>query len=403
MNVAAGSRASADMDEAALRHWVSAWAREHVHDDWRERLRGAEESAFLTFQRWWFESLRDAGLLAAHWPSEWGGGGFSLVQQAVIAEELARARAPQLTVNSVALYHGAATLLAAGTDEQRHRHLPAILEGEVWCQGFSEPNAGSDLASLQTRAVWTGEGWIVSGQKTWSSYAQYADFCLLLARTDQSVPKRKGISCLILDLRSDGIDIRPIKQSTGEEEFCEIFLDDVFIPRENLIGPEHAGWQVAQTTLAAERGVQVLEHVERLCASRAQLARDLEDRLSGELDAAVAGCARQELGALYAETEILRIICHRMLEGGSGPEASIIKVMYAETLRRLDDAGTRWSGLEGQLERPLLRGASWETGDWLVDYLAFPGWTIGGGTTEILRNIVAERVLGLPREPEVRG
>jgi alkylation response protein AidB-like acyl-CoA dehydrogenase len=389
------------MDEVELRDWVRSWAGKHVPAGWRTRMRGADEEAFLAFQRWWFHSLRDAGMLAAHWPTEWGGGGFSLSQQAIIAEELARARAPQLTVNSVALYHGAATLLAAGTDEQRSQHLPAILQGEVWCQGFSEPNAGSDLAGLQTRATPVDGGWVINGQKTWSSYAQYADFCMLLARTDPSVPKRKGISYLILDLRSDGVEIRPIKQSTGEEEFCELFLSDVFIAREQLIGSENAGWQVAQSTLAAERGVQVLEHVERLCATRAQLARELKDRRSWQ-DDATAACARQELGALYAQTEILRIICHRMLEGGTGPEASIIKVMYAETLQRLDDAATRWAGLEGQLQRPLLRSASWETGDWLLDYLAFPGWTIGGGTTEILRNIVAERVLGLPREPEVR-
>jgi alkylation response protein AidB-like acyl-CoA dehydrogenase len=389
------------MGEAELRDWVRSWAGEHVPADWRTRMRGADEEAFLAFQRWWFGSLRSAGILAAHWPTEWGGGGFSLSQQAVIAEELARARAPQLTVNSVALYHCAATLLAAGTDAQRAKHLPAILRGEVWCQGFSEPNAGSDLASLQARATPVDGGWVINGQKTWSSYAQYADFCLLLARTDPSAPKRKGISCLILNLRSDGIEIRPIKQSTGEEEFCELFLSDVYIGREQLIGAENAGWQVAQSTLAAERGVQVLEQVERLCATRAQLARELQARRRWQ-DDATAACARQELGALYAQTEILRIICHRMLQGGTGPEASIIKVMYAETLQRLDDAATRWAGLEGQLQRPLLRSASWETGDWLVDYLAFPGWTIGGGTTEILRNIVAERVLGLPREPEVR-
>jgi alkylation response protein AidB-like acyl-CoA dehydrogenase len=401
MSTTTGSRASAGMDEVELRDWVRAWAAEHVPADWRARMRGADEEAFLAFQRWWFQSLRDAGMLAAHWPSEWGGGGFSLSQQATIAEELARARAPQLTVNSVALYHGAATFLAAGSDEQRSQHLPAILQGEVWCQGFSEPNAGSDLASLQTRAIPVDGGWVINGQKTWSSYAQYADFCLLLARTDPSAPKRKGISYLILDLRSDGVEIRPIKQSTGEEEFCELFLSDVFIARDQLIGSENAGWQVAQSTLAAERGVQVLEQVERLCATRVQLARELKDRRGWRDDATSAG-ARQELGALYAQTEILRIICHRMLEGGTGPEASIIKVMYAETLQRLDDAATRWAGLEGQLQRPLLRSASWETGDWLVDYLAFPGWTIGGGTTEILRNIVAERVLGLPREPEVR-
>jgi alkylation response protein AidB-like acyl-CoA dehydrogenase len=394
-------------DDEEFRAQVGAWARANVPVGWRERLRGAPEREFVALQRDWFGQLRAAGLLAPHLPSPWGPG-FPLARQAIIAEQLARAGAPQLSINSVAIVHAAATLLGAGSARQRDRHLPAILDGEVWCQGFSEPNAGSDLSALQTRARWTDTGYVVNGQKIWSSYAQYADFCLLLARTDPDAPKRRGISFFILDLSTPGVEIRPIRQSTGESEFCEIFLTDVTIPLDGLIGEEHHGWQIAQQTLAAERGVHALEQIERLCVSRGRLASDVADRLA-ELDAARTGdAARQDLGQLSAETEILRMICHRLLRDGDddrppGPEAMLVKLLYSETLQRLDEAGVRWSGPEGQLARPLQLGASWETGDWMIDYVASWAWTIGGGTSEILRNIVAERVLGLPREPELKA
>jgi alkylation response protein AidB-like acyl-CoA dehydrogenase len=393
--------------DADVRTGVAEWAREGVPAGWRDWMRGASEAKFVDFQRDWFGRLREAGIVAPHWPLDWGGAGCSLSRQAIIAEELARAGAPQILVNSVALFHAAATLTHAGSDAQRRRHLPAILAGEVWCQGFSEPGAGSDLAGLQTRARRDGERFVVNGQKIWSSYAQYADFCLLLARSDPEAPKRKGISFLILDLKSAGVEVRPIRQSTGEQEFCELFLDDVEIPVDCLIGEENEGWRVAQQTLAAERGVQVLDQVERLSGTVGRFAADVK-RVTEERDRAAVdgGAARQELGGIIAEAEILRSICHRMLtdlerHGGAGPEASILKLMYSETLQRLDDAGTRLVGLEAQVERPLLRGASWESGDWLIDYLASWAWTVGGGTSEILRNVVAERVLGLPREPEV--
>ena len=393
-------------DEEA-RAVLAAWARENVPAGWRERLRGAGEEEFVGFQREWFECLREAGLLAGHWPIEWGGGGHSLARQAAIAEELARAGAPQLSVNSVALYHAAGTLLGAGSEEQRARHLPAILAGEVWCQGFSEPGAGSDLASLQTRARREGDRFVVNGQKIWSSYAQYADFCLLLARSNPEAPKRQGISFLILDLRSPGVEVRPIRQATGEREFCELFLDDVEIPAANLVGEENHGWQVAQSTLAAERGIQVLDQVERLCATRDRFAAEVARSLPRLEDRRRDGAARQDLGAIVAETEVLRSLCARQLAvaekgGGSGGEASIVKVMYSEALQRFDEAATRWSGPSAQLERPLIRGANWESGDWLVDYVASWAWTIGGGTSEVLRNVIAERLLGLPREPRGR-
>lgn len=392
-------------DDATFRAGLRAWIAANQPEGWRERMRGASEEDYVALQREWFEVLRRVGLHAANWAREWGGAELSLIRQAVVAEELAHAGAPQLAINSVALHQVGVTLLNEGTDAQRERHLGAIVDGEIWCQGFSEPAAGSDLAALQTTAVATETGYRINGQKIWSSYAQYATYCLLLALTDPAAPKRRGISALIVDLRSPGIEVRPIIQSTGQSEFCEIFLTDVEVPRENLVGAENDGWRVAQRTLAAERGVHVLDQVERLCVTRTLLARRIEALLP-DLDAAGTGqAAREELGGLYAETEILRSLCWRVLgdverEGGAGPEASLIKLMYSETLQRLADAGVRWAGLDAQIERPLVRGTDWESGDWLVDYLGSWAWTVGGGTSEILRNIVAERVLGLPREPQ---
>ncbi|MFL5843511.1 MAG: acyl-CoA dehydrogenase family protein [Solirubrobacteraceae bacterium] len=395
-------------DAAALdgfRSEVRAWIAENVPGDWRARMTGVPEAEFVTFQRWWMGRLREAGYLAPHIAREWGGGGLGLARQVILAEELAHGGAPQLTVTSTALYHAASTLAAFGTEEQKARHIPAILDGEIWTQGFSEPNAGSDLASLQTRAVRDGDVYVVNGQKIWSSYAAHATSALLLARTDPDVPKRKGITCFILDMRLPGVETVPIVQSTGEAEFCEIFLTDVRIPATQVLGEVGAGWTVAQGTLSTERSVFVLEQIERLCVTRERLRADVAARLPAVAGTPTEGRLRQGLARLYADTEILRLICYRMLNdlgrhGGAGPESSVIKVMYAETLKRLDEFGTQLGGLSGQLVREHTHGVNWESGDWMIDYLATPAWTVGGGSSEIMRNVIAERVLGLPREAQ---
>jgi alkylation response protein AidB-like acyl-CoA dehydrogenase len=393
--------AQAELD--AFRAEVQAWIAAHVPADWRARMTGAPEDEYLEFQRWWMRELRGAGYLAPHVPAEWGGGGLGLARQVILAEELARGGAPQLTVTSTALYHAASTLLGFGTEEQKARHLPAILDGEVWTQGFSEPGAGSDLASLQTRAVRDGDAYVVNGQKIWSSYAAHATHCLLLARTNPDVPKRKGITCFVLDMRAPGVEAVPIVQSTGEAEFCEIFLTDVRIAADQVVGEVDDGWRVAQGTLSTERSVFVLEQVERLCVTRERLTDDVAARLPSVEGTPTAGRWRQDLARLHADTEVLRLIAYRMLNdlgrhGGAGPESSVIKVMYAETLKRLDAFGTEVGGLAAQLERPLTRGVNWESADWMIDYLATPAWTVGGGSSEIMRNVISERVLGLPRE-----
>jgi alkylation response protein AidB-like acyl-CoA dehydrogenase len=299
----------------------------------------------------------------------------------------------------VAVHHAAATLLAFGTGEQRRRHLPAILDGEVWCQGFSEPEAGSDLAALKTSARREGDGYLVNGQKLWASGALHADWCLLLARTDPQAPKRHGISYFLMDMRSPGLDVRPIRQATGESHFCEVFLDDVWIPAANLVGAENAGWRVAQATLSAERGMTMLELAERLgngfrwlvdaCARTGALGDPVvQDRLAG------------------FETELtgLRALCRGLVErveaGLTGPaDASIAKLFYSELLQRMTGFAAEVAGLAAhtELHKPLSSG--WESGAWVLDFIGSWEWTIPGGTSEIQRTIIGERGLGLPREP----
>jgi alkylation response protein AidB-like acyl-CoA dehydrogenase len=365
-------------------------------------MTGATEADYIELQRDWLRELDTIGLAAPHWPEEWGGRGLDLAHQVVLAEELARAGAPYLGVFHVGLYHSAATLLKAGTAEQRRRFLPGIRRGQIWCQGFSEPNAGSDLASLRTRAQTEGGAYVVNGQKIWTSYAKHADSCILLVRTDPAAPKHRGISYLILDMHADGVEIRPIRSSVGDKEFAEVFLNDVVIPMENRIGEENDGWRITQLTLSEERGPHVLEVIERLRVARQVLVREIADRLHRWRGTSVEGAIIQALGDAQAETEALRLLSYRVLHrlaagGGVGPEASMVKVRYSETLQRFAALGVSVEGLGSQLAREFTHGVHWESTDWMIDYIDSWAWTISGGSNEIQRNILAERVLGLPR------
>lgn len=389
---------------------VQNWCAEHVPKGWREEQAGADHAQFAAFHRWWGAELRAGGYFAPHWPKQWGGGGFSLLEQVVLGQELTRADAPRNSLYQVALYNAGPSILHAGTDEQKQRFLPGIVNGAVWCQGFSEPNAGSDLASLQTRAVLDGDHYVVSGQKVWTSAGLEADHCILLVRTDPTASKRKGITYLLMDMRSTGVEVRPIKQATGQAEFCETFLDEVLVPVENRLGRENDGWSVAQATLSSERGAVLVEMAERLlrngtlALAAATRSWTLDDGSNAAADPAV----REVLGARYAETMVLRQLLNTMItnlvrRGGVGPEASVVKVFYSELLQRLMNDAVVIAGPEGQLTQLPTMSAGWETGYWLYDYINAYGWTIGGGTNEIMRNIIGERVLGLPREPEPRG
>jgi alkylation response protein AidB-like acyl-CoA dehydrogenase len=301
----------------------------------------------------------------------------------------------------VSLYHAAMTLLEHGTAAQTSRHLPAILKGEIWCQGFSEPNAGSDLASLKTSAVLKEGRYVVNGQKIWSTLGQFADWCLLLVRTRTSGAKQAGITFLLLDMRSKGVTSRPIRQITGDEEFAELFLDNVEIPVENRVGAENEGWRVAQTTLSSERGLTLVELTERLARSLWRLVGlvttdgTATERLDDE--------ARRRIVDIASRIEALRAmiatLTARRIAGQEVPgDASIIKLAYARVLRDFSALGLRLRGMAAQRDTDYVLGAGYETGNWMFDFMNSYQWNIAGGSNEIQRNIISERVLMLPRE-----
>ncbi|MBW8710889.1 MAG: acyl-CoA dehydrogenase family protein [Mycobacterium sp.] len=386
---------TAELDD--FRATVRAWCAEHIPQDWRQTQTGVGDEEFVRFQKAWFAELHSAGYAVPHWPREWGGG-LSISEQIILYQELAAHDAPRLVLAFVGIHHASSTLLAAGTDEQRQRHLPAILDGEIWVQGFSEPEAGSDLASLRTSARRVGDIYVVNGQKLWASGGVHADWCLLLARTDPDAPKRKGISYFLLDMTTPGVEVRSIRNAIGDSHFCEIFLNDVSIPAANLVGAENAGWQVAQATLGAERGLTMLELAERLGNAGFKWlvqAAPLDDPIVAD-----------RLAQFETEITGLRGLCRKVVEdseaGTAGPaDASIVKLYYSELLQRLTDFGAEIGGLAAHTHVAKPMSSGWESGSWVLDFIGSWEWTIPGGSSEIQRTIIAERALGLPREPSV--
>lgn len=392
---------SKDQGITQLREELRGWLADNVPPDWRDRQSGDDVEGFLASQREWLSKLVAGGYATPHWPKEWPGGGRLLGEQVAIFEEIARADAPRMSLFFVSLYHAAMTLMECGTEEQKARHLPAILKGEIWCQGFSEPNAGSDLASLRCKAERRGDHYVVSGQKTWSTMGQFADWCLLLVRTDSSGPKQAGITFLLMDMKSKGVECRPIKQITGDEEFAEIFLDSVEIPVENRVGEENEGWRVAQATLSSERGLTAVELTERLARSLWRLvglvtAEGLEtDRLDDEARRQIVDIASriEGLRALISSLTVRRIAGMEAVG-----DASIIKLGYARILRDFTALGLRLRGMSAMREMNYVLGAGYETSNWMFDFMNSYQWNIAGGSNEIQRNIVSERVLMMPRE-----
>lgn len=386
-----------------FRQQVRDWCADHVPKQWRQQQTGASDADFVAFQKDWFAELHSAGYAVPHWPAEWGGG-MPVDEQIVLYQELAAHDAPRLVLAFVGIHHAASTLLLAGTDEQRRTHLPAILDGEIWVQGFSEPEAGSDLASLRTTARRDGEHYVVNGQKLWASGGMHADWCLLLARTDPDAPNRPGarrsagISYFLLDMTTPGVEVRPIRNAIGDWHFCEIFLDDVAIPAANLVGAENAGWQVAQATLGAERGMTMLELAERLGnAGFRRLVR------SAPLDDPVVA---DRLAQFEIELTGLRGLCRKLVEeaaaGSAGPaDASMAKLYYSELLQRMTDFGAEVGGVAAHTAVAKPMSSGWESGAWVLDFIGSWEWTIPGGASEIQRTIIGERGLGLPREPSV--
>jgi alkylation response protein AidB-like acyl-CoA dehydrogenase len=392
-----------DLDE--FRAEVRAWCRANVPAEWRAAQTGVPEDDFVAFQKDWFQQLRRAGYAVPHWPAEWDGG-MSVPRQVVLYQELAAHDAPRLVLAFVSIHHAASTLLEAGTDEQRRRHLPAILDGEIWCQGFSEPEAGSDLAGLRTTARRSGDRFVVNGQKLWASGARHADWCLLLARTDPDAPKRRGISYFLMDMRSPGVDVRPIRNALGDSHFCEVFLDDVEIAEANLVGPENGGWQVAQATLSAERGMTMLELAERLAGGFRWLLDDCARARDGVPRPIDDPVVRDRLARFETELTGLRSVCRDLVEradaGTVGPaDASILKLYYSELLQRLTGFAAEVAGIDAHTRTAKPLSSGWESGAWVLDFVGSWEWTIPGGSSEIQRTIIGERGLGLPREPSV--
>ncbi|HSP95718.1 MAG TPA: acyl-CoA dehydrogenase family protein [Candidatus Dormibacteraeota bacterium] len=377
-------------EEETFRAEVRAWLAANVPPV-EEFATLADEVRFLVG---WQRRMAAAGWVGVHWPRAYGGRGATTTENYILQEELARAQAPEI-IGRIGVNLVGPTLIHAGSEAQKTRHLPRILAAdELWCQLFSEPNAGSDLSSLRCRAERDGDRFVVTGQKVWTSYAQFADWGILLARTDPASRGGKGISFLIVDMRSPGITVRPLTQMTGSDEFNEVFLEEVRVPAENLVGELHRGWAIAQTTLSHERGTSPRQ----LVVHRMLLA-DLLD-LARQTGAVADPIIRQQLAQAIIEVEMTRLhnwrTLTRLRRGGTpGPESSLVKLFWSEMSQRLHDTAMQVLGVHGQHWPGEPRAVA--RGRWLRSYLYYRAATIFAGTSEVQRNIIAQRVLGLPR------
>jgi alkylation response protein AidB-like acyl-CoA dehydrogenase len=341
--------------------------------------------------RRWQARCYAAGYVGRAWPAEFGGGGRSTSEQIVVDQELAAAGAPEFP-SIVGLDVLGPAILAFGSDEQRRRYVPPILSAEeIWCQGFSEPEAGSDLASLRTTAVETDEGYVLNGQKTWISWGQFARWCGVLARTDPEVPKHKGISLLVVDMDSPGVEVRPMVQITGHAEFCELFLDDVVVPKENVLGKPGDGWNIAMHVVAHERGTAALPRQVALRTWFDRLVGDADRALLDDAPALADAGVQSTLARALIEIEVLRHHASRtmsaFLNGGTvGPESSSVKLLMAQAEHTLGAAALEVLGDAGA-------GAFWHE-----RYLYGRAASVYGGTQQIQRDIIGTRILSLPRE-----
>jgi alkylation response protein AidB-like acyl-CoA dehydrogenase len=382
-------------DDEAYRQQVRRWLAEN-HPG---KPPGPEGSpAWLRWAKDWQRRAYEAGYVGLGWPKEYGGVEGTLTQQVILTQEMVRARVPRF-VGQMGLHMLAPTLMHYGTEAQKQRYLPRILTAEeIWCQGYSEPNAGSDLASLQTQAVEDGDDFIVNGQKIWTSGAHYADFCFLLVRTDPTAPKHRGISYLIVDMKSPGITVKPLKQMTGGANFNETFFDNVRVPKQNLIGELNRGWYHATTTLSYER---------TLLANSARTELFFEDMLAlarrstyQGLPATKHPVMRQTIAQLKIETEIAKLLFYRNLttelRGAiPGPEASIMKLYSTELNHRICEAALEMMGPYASLWHDSKYVV--DDGVWQHEHMYTRGLIIGGGTSQIQKNIIGERALGLPK------
>jgi alkylation response protein AidB-like acyl-CoA dehydrogenase len=350
--------------------------------------------------RRWQAACYAAGFVGRAWPADFGGGGRPPAEQIIVDQELAAGSAPEF-VNVVGLDVLGPSLLRFGSDEQRRRYIPPILAAEeIWCQGFSEPEAGSDLASLRTRAVQDGDTYVINGQKTWVSWGQYATWCGLLARTDDSVPRHRGISMLIVDMSSPGVEVRPMTQITGHAEFSELFLDDVVVPRENLLGQLGDGWKIAMHTLGHERGTAALPRQVKLRtwldrAVSVAARRELNGRPALEDPEVQTALARALIGIEVLRHHAYRTVGEFLSGGAVGPESSSVKLLMAEAEQQLAET------VLDVLGPTLLSGDPDDAAEndfWYETYLYSRAASVYGGTRQIQRDIIADRILSLPKE-----
>lgn len=384
--------AEAEAFQQELRTWLEAnIPRDPMPDD---------PDAAFHYRRVWQKQMYEAGWAGIHWPKAYGGRGATLIEQAIFSQEMARAQAPNMA-NELGLMIVGPTLIAHGTEAQKNRYIPNILSGdEIWCQGFSEPNSGSDLASLQTRAVADGDDFVVNGQKIWTSMAQYADMCILLVRTDPEAPKHRGISYLLIDMQSPGVTVKPLRQMTGGAEFNEVFFENVRVPKTQLVGNLNEGWRIAMTTLTHERGstsfgtqVTIRQRLDAIMELAKKVSRNGKPLSADPV-------FRQKLADAYIRVDVMRLNNYRTISSHlrgrePGPEASLEKLYWSETHQNLQEVGQELLGPHAQLSPA---SPYYPTSvDLQYLFLFSRAETIFSGTSEIQKNIIGERVLGLPK------
>ena len=387
--------------EQQFRDEFRDWLASNRPDGWEDHARRGEGSRErFDFLRAWQKKMFEAGWVGIHWPKAYGGRGATLVEQTIFIEEMARQNAPPL-INVLGLSLLGPTLIAYGNEAQKQRYLANIMSAdEIWCQGYSEPNAGSDLAALRTEAVRDGDHFIVNGQKTWTSFGHYADWCFAVVRTDPEAAKHKGLTYVLIDMHSPGVSVRPLKQMTGDAEFNEVSFRDVRVPVENVVGKINEGWNIAIATLMFERGtlgaslqITFKRQIERLMALSKELPHHGQPASQNPV-------IRQKLAQMYAETEIFRLNQMRTLTrmsktGVPGPEGSIQKIFWSEMNQRMQQVAMEMLGPYGQLSDA--SDYAVDHGEWAHGYLRARGNTIEAGTSEIQRNIIGHFVLGLPK------
>jgi len=403
-------RATYSPEAEAFREKVQAFLAEHLPGDWRG-IGQLDHDGVARFTAEWRHTLYENGMLALGWPKEYGGGGMTPLEQVIVAEEFTKAGVPSGGMNDVfGIQMLGNTLLQWGTEEQKRHYLPRILSNDdIWCQGYSEPNAGSDLGNVGTRAVLDGDQWVIHGQKIWTSGGHLADHIFVLARTDPEAPKHKGISFLLVDMRQPGVEVRPIKMMSGDSEFNEVFFTDATTPKHEVVGGVNNGWAVAMTLLGYERGeaaattpIRYQGELDRLLA----LAREC-----GRADDPVV---RQRLAWCYSKVQIMRWLgmrtLTRFLAGHHpGPDGGIFKLYWSEyhkivTELAVDILGTEALAPRGRRPSSAFQaddaGAPNSSNSWTTTFLAARAGTIYAGTSQIQRNIIGEMILGLPKEPK---